>query len=319
MNRVSLREYEFVSDRGKIENFEELTGFESCFTLNSVNFNNGDSDLNGIKDTSVAALPELIGYKPAEPVISPVISKDTSNKEDVKEVKSLLFSFRKNKNKGKIRAVTPKKKTSDFTIEIGIAAVSRGVGCTHFAMQLAHYLSKNHKVAIVEQNRPYVGNFERGNNAFANIYRTIFPKKNFNGLLTQMFSYNGIDFFPFCDYTKFVTGFRDNYDYVIVDFGSEVDSNFFKMNQRIVVASGSEWKLPELDNFLTNVAFKNNIVTNISYVFPMLPASRLGEMAKRCSSVGGKASIKAYSTPLCPDWRTDCADISVIYEDICRK
>lgn len=305
----------FVSDRGKIENFEELTGFESCYTLNSVNFNNGDSDLNGIKDTSVAALPELIGYKPAEPVIS----KDTSNKEEVKEVKSLLFSFRKNKNKGKIRAVTPKKKTSDFTIEIGIAAVSRGVGCTHFAMQLAHYLSKNHKVAIVEQNRPYVGNFERGNNAFANIYRTIFPKKNFNGLLTQMFSYNGIDFFPFCNYTKFVTGFRDNYDYVIVDFGSEVDSNFFKMNQRIVVASGSEWKLPELDNFLTNVAFKNSIVTNISYVFPMLPASRLGEMAKRCSSVGGKASIKAYSTPLCPDWRTDCADISVIYEDICRK
>lgn len=75
--------------------------------------------------------------------------------------------------------------------------MSRGVGCTHFAMQLAHYLSKNHKVAIVEQNRPYVGNFERGNNAFANIYRTIFPKKNFNGLLTQMFSYNGIDFFPF--------------------------------------------------------------------------------------------------------------------------
>lgn len=98
-----------------------------------------------------------------------------------------------------------------------------------------------------------------------------------------------------------------------------MDSNFFKMNQRIVVASGSEWKLPELDNFLTNVAFKNSIVTNISYVFPMLPASRLGEMAKRCSSVGGKASIKAYSTPLCPDWRTDCADISVIYEDICRK
>ena len=90
------------------------------------------------------------------------------------------------------------------------------------------------------------------------------------------------------------------------------------MNQRIIVASGSEWKLPELDNFVTNVAFRNNVVASLYYIFPMLPASRLGEMAKRCT-VGGRTSAKVYSSPFCQDWRKDCAEISVIYKDICSK
>lgn len=208
-----------------------------------------------------------------------------------------------------------RKKVNMTTVEIGVGGVVRGVGVTHTALMIGYVLSKNYRVAIVEQNQPYDNARSGTEHAFANIYRMLYPDTYINSNVIPKFRYKGMDFFPYCNYTQFSARFRDEYDFVIVDFGDEmIDSNFFRMGKRIVVASGADWKLFELKRYVSEVAVKNSLENSINYLIPFIPNGKLGQIRKICQASGAMPSV--YSVPMCPDWDNPTEEIEIMVNDI---
>lgn len=142
---------------------------------------------------------------------------------------------------------------SGITIEIGVGGVETGVGTTHTCMALAHNLaSKGYKVALVEQN-------ESG--AFSDIY-SMFISKNV-GLKKQapIFTYENIDFYPYCKYSQFASKYKKKYNFVIIDFGSNYYcSNYFCIAKKILVGSAAEWKAASLVRHLKDAKYDEDIL-----------------------------------------------------------
>lgn len=210
------------------------------------------------------------------------------------------------------------EKVNMTTVEIGFGGVVRGVGVTHTALMTAYLLSKKYRVAVVEQNQPYDNARAGTEHAFANIYRMINPDSYVNSNVVPRFRYKGMDFYPYCNYTQFCARFRDDYDFVIVDFGDEMaDKNFFRMGKRIVVASGSDWKIHELKRYVNEVAIKNNLENSINYLIPFIPSGKLGQIRKICQAGGSMPGV--YSVPMSPDWDNPPEEFEIIIADILNK
>ena len=206
-------------------------------------------------------------------------------------------------------------KVNNVTVEIGVGGVCPGVGTTHTALMLAYSLAADYKVAVVEQNHPYDSFMDGHIHAFANIYRTLYPDTYVNSNVIPRFTYKGLDFYPYCNYAQFSARFRDDYDYVIVDYGNEMsDENFFRMGKRVVVASASEWKIGELERFVREVALKNDMVSSINYLMTFMPKNKMGQVRKICSAGGATANV--YEIPVCPDWDEPTPEIGVIFNEI---
>lgn len=258
-------------------------------------------------------LTELCGFGVMEQAGEPVVAEEqVKSKAERKEEKKQEKKLRKSREASSAKV---HDRVNMVTVEIGVGGVCGGVGTTHTALMLAYSLSSSYKVAIVEQNHPY-DNARGGHvHTFANIYRNLYPDTYINSNVIPRFSYKGMDFYPYCNYAQFAARFRDDYDFVIVDYGNEMaDENFFRMSKRIVVASASEWKIVELKRYVKEVALKNSLESSINYLITFMPRNKMSEIRKICSVGGARANV--YEVPICPDWDMPSKEIEIIFNDI---
>lgn len=258
---------------------------------------------------SLLGLAKLAGYD-----YSNIIKDDNSTESDTKP-KAFKISLKKNIVEGMKQRQTRKTESADnnnesfsnhgISVEIGVGGVGRGVGTTHTALMIAQALRSRYKIAVVEQN-------ETG--AFAAVYRKLHPNKNYLTVI-PMFQYKGISFFPNCNYSYFSSQFRDDYDFVIVDFGNELCcTDFLRMGKKIVVASGAEWKINELKTFVSDIAKKSDGADRFNYLIPFLSTEQIGKVQEFCGMK--KSTAGTYSVPYCSDWNNPPTEIYVIIDDI---
>lgn len=277
---------------------------------NSVFDNAGSDIVYPYYQENLAQLSDLVGFGPMGEVPQSSYPDEAEPAGDKAEKKN-----GKKKRRSRDALNTVHERMNMVTVEVGVGGVCSGVGTTHTALMLAYSLSSKYKVAIVEQNHPY-DNARGGHvHTFANIYRNLYPDTYINSNVIPRFTYKGIDFYPYCNYAQFSARFRDNYDFVIVDYGNEMaDENFFRMGKRIVVASAAEWKIVELKRYVKEVALKNSLESSINYLITFMPRNKMSEIRKICSVGGARANV--YEVPVCPDWDMPTAQMEIIFNDI---
>lgn len=272
---------------------------------------------------------KTLGINPEDSLILPKIEKEYFEKGDIifeKYTKlKAVFNFagirkieeQKENSIFKKKSVTRRKNNLDkktyhearsinvgVTLEIGVGGACAGVGTTHTALMIASFLSGDYNVAIVEQN--FSG-------AFSNIFKLLNPKTNIKPGTSPKFKYNDIDFFPNCDYGQFALKYRDKYDFVVIDFGCDVNcTDFMRMAKKIIVGSMSEWKQRELFEIATILSAEN---CNVNYVIPFAKVGDLSNLKKKAINQGCMIG-NMYVAPYCLDWRVPSSEISLVVNDI---
>lgn len=150
-------------------------------------------------------------------------------------------------------AVIKEKIVPAGTMEIGVCSVSHGSGATYTAILCAHSLSREYRVAFVEQNQSgHTQCLMRG------LTRNTEP--NIKG---GNFSYDGVDYYFGIDYLQFVTEYRNKYDFVLVDFGILEDDlqrrEFCRMNKYFVLVPGVLWRREDIKEYGAWVESGNHI------------------------------------------------------------
>lgn len=197
------------------------------------------------------------------------------------ELSSLCgFENSEEKKIKKERTIIKHKLVTNGTMEIGVCAVQRGCGATHTAILCAQSLASDYRVAYVEQN-------DYGHMAAMVSELSGEERQSSSG----KFSCNGVDYYYGIDYLQFVTAYRNEYDYVLVDFGV-IDNNvamsdtrrreFLRMGKRFVVADGSIWRRQELWNFYDDYAADTE---EIVYFIPYGEKDSEKEIRKLCYGI----------------------------------
>ena len=98
-------------------------------------------------------------------------------------------------------------------VTIGLLGCCTGVGVTHLAVMLAGFLSsKEHrKTALIEFN--HAGALK----ALRKLYSD--EKTDFN----NCFEINGVDYYTVSNDREFAAIFQMGYEYLVIDFGHELD------------------------------------------------------------------------------------------------
>lgn len=220
--------------------------------------------------------------------------------------KKLLLSS--DKESGRIKRLLKYNKNErenyNVTVEIGIGGVCRGIGITHSVLLIAATLKEKYRVAVVEQNTT---------GAFADMYKDMYPEKKYMTVVPA-FEHAGITFFPYCNYSHFSSQFRDGFDFVIVDFGDEICTDYYRMQKRLIVASKADWKVKKLKDFVTNILDNDERVDSFNYIVPFADTSELNIIQKKCYIKSTAAGI--YTIPYCSNWTEPSKEVAVIMEDI---
>lgn len=128
------------------------------------------------------------------------------------------------------------------TVVIGLMGVGRNSGVTHLGFMLSTYLAfvMGEKVAYVENNNS--GCFRQAG---------IILENNFHGKTKKLFKM--ISIFMQSDSSKLAEIIAKDFDFVIVDFGSDFENNrnqFLMCNIKIVTGSLSWWNIHKYVGFL---------------------------------------------------------------------
>lgn len=129
------------------------------------------------------------------------------------------------------------------TVLIGVAGVTKNIGCTHTAISIAkHLAAKGHDVALVEGNHSQ--DFDRIHVLYEGAKKT---------LQIPHFELQGIIHIKYRDEVDLNRVFT-NYDYVVMDLGlleeSPYREEFQRSHVKCVVASADEWKFYYCEDFL---------------------------------------------------------------------
>ncbi|PKM51551.1 MAG: hypothetical protein CVV02_06345 [Firmicutes bacterium HGW-Firmicutes-7] len=161
------------------------------------------------------------------------------------------------------------------TATIGVLGVNKGVGVTHTSIMLAAILCKKGKVALIELN---------DSKHFKEIGLVTRDEKT---MVKKNFIYNRIHYYWDIDYWKFLTKYRDQYDFIIIDLGSyqelgELDE-FIRSDIRLVIGQGMDWKVKEIKDFYsrTREYDPNN---NWCYLLPLMDKKSIKEIKKLTNS-----------------------------------
>lgn len=129
------------------------------------------------------------------------------------------------------------------TKEIAVIGIEHGIGVTHTSILMAQTLAKHtsKKVALVEIN---------GSNAMRNLGEWIIGRE----IETNNYPLGPVDVYFDVDYLTFSTMYKDDYDYIIVDFGCyskkrETMREFIRIPNKYILASGIDWNLGQLEDF----------------------------------------------------------------------
>ena len=190
-------------------------------------------------------------------------SKFVDDYEEKYQSQSQILDYRVGKD-GKMRAVN--------TVEYAFMGVSHGVGVTHTAMMYAMLLGQDQEksVALVEINNS--GNMKE-------LGEWLSGQK----IETNNYPLGNVDVYFGIDYLTFTAMYKDNYDYVVVDFGCynrkrEAIKEFIRIKNKFVVASGVDWKLPTLEDFYDDYAA--DVTHSITYLVPFLSEEYLAPVGK---------------------------------------
>ena len=145
--------------------------------------------------------------------------------------------------------------------------IEHGIGTTHMAVMTAMELSKieNKKVALVEinnsNNMKDLGEWISGQRLESNNY----PLGN-------------VDVYFGMDYLTFTAMYKDNYDYIVIDFGCynkkrQAMQEFIRIPSKYVIASGIDWNLPTLADFYDD--FSVDVTHSVVYLIPYLEGDLL--------------------------------------------
>lgn len=165
--------------------------------------------------------------------------------------------------------------TINKIITIGVLGVERGVGVTHTCVMLAEYLSKKKKIALIELNDSL---------HFKEIASITKEKKE---IVKRNFIYNRVHYFWDISFGQFLSQYRENYEFLILDLGSYQNINdmdeFIRADIRLVIGHGMDWKVREIYNF--NHENKNYDPNNSwCYVLPFMDKRSIKEVKSNISN-----------------------------------
>ena len=129
---------------------------------------------------------------------------------------------------------TRKNRIHDKVKRIGLLGIKPGVGVTHAGILLGEFLKEKlgAKVAFIEKN--YHGDVERlGNTVY--------------GVLDDKFTFRGIDFYP-QNREEELEKQKNEYDYLIVDFGTQKKKNLKELEQcekKVIIGTLNLWEWQE--------------------------------------------------------------------------
>lgn len=184
-------------------------------------------------------------------------------------------------------------------VEIGMIATNIGLGCTYQSILLAYVLSgakRGDRIAIVE--------FDNADANFETLCKIATGQGNTSGL--NQFAIGNVDYFFNMVYSRFCTQYRDDYDYVVYDFGccddSTIDNYVMPLAHKFVVSSADEWKFEELAEFVRVVSEKDRNHEMV-YLFPCADRRIMGDIAEMLA--GNPVYTIPYETsPFAPSKRS---------------
>jgi serine/threonine-protein kinase len=170
------------------------------------------------------------------------------------------------------------KKQKERAKVIAVLGVSRGVGVTHFSIQLAHYYARQRlKVGLIELNDHH--HFEKILEAYEGRH---YQKSN-----DTTFRLKGVDYHHNCPIDHLLNIYQSAYDYIILDIGDNVkplEGEILRADRTFVVAKVSDWKREEIRSFTTDY---NLLMTpRCEWLFPFGKDSDIKEIKGKLQRVG---------------------------------
>lgn len=155
------------------------------------------------------------------------------------------------------------------TNEIAFIGVSQGVGVTHTAIMFANFLNSRYKTAILELN---------DSGAFKEIYKIAGDGKDSG---SRFFNYGGVDYYWDIDYQEFITRYKDDYEFLVLDCGSYQSmfgiNEFLRSDIRIAVGHAIDWKINEIRSFHQSTR-KYDPNNSWYYFIPFLDEKQVGDV-----------------------------------------
>ncbi|CAH0121167.1 serine/threonine-protein kinase [Paenibacillus sp. MSJ-34] len=197
------------------------------------------------------------------PVLAKLLQYDPKDRySSAEQARNALLPFAQPEASGIARQSAAAAFAWIGTAVVAVGGVSKGVGTTHTAIVIAHYLARRKvRVAIRECG---------GEEAFARI------ESAYEGLdgqfqPTERFAVNGVEYIKGHADLDMQSMLAEGYDFLVLDLGNVCESNdlseFFRANFPIVVASGAEWRQQDLRRFLQRYGDKEK--GNWKYFIPL--------------------------------------------------
>lgn len=149
------------------------------------------------------------------------------------------------------------------TCVVSVIGTGPGVGVTHTSIAIAHYLARlKCKVAIIE--------FSQRATAFARIALIAHGEE---GMTEQrrMFEITGVHYFRRTSKKEILQLLNSNYQYIVMDLGSERHPYSMEELQRsdvpIVVGGAAEWKQSDIQLF--SRSYESSVKAKWNYVLPL--------------------------------------------------
>lgn len=145
------------------------------------------------------------------------------------------------------------------TVVIAVVGAMNRIGTTHTVISLTKFLKDlNYNVAVMELKK------SQAFTAIKNSYEDVKIDGN-------MFTLEGIDFYPYSENLSVLDILQDEYDYLILDMGVYDDCNideFRRANVRVIVSGVKDWELTKLELILNSDEriFKNKYYFTFSDV-----------------------------------------------------
>lgn len=258
----------------KVKELVEKSGIEQLiFVINRYNEEQREYFETYISDMyQMVFIPEYSSKQQNEGLLAGI----ASNSSFTKLCMDCGFEVRRPKKMKKLeRPVLKQKVVTNGTMEIGFCGVQRGAGATYTAILCACSLAAAYRVAYIELN---------DHEHMTKMVSALGGDSPNSGKV----NYKGIDIYYGIDYLQFITNYRNEYDYVIADFGildglDTIKRNeFIRMNKRIVVSNGNIWNMGELEKFFEEMAAETEEVV---YVIPFGDKEVCKDIRKLCCGI----------------------------------
>lgn len=188
---------------------------------------------------------------------------------------------------------------------VAVLGATVGVGTTHAAIGIAHYLARClSKVAIVEMNMEA--------SAFSRIQQIAEGKSGCVQEHKPRFSVEGVDYYRKMARANLIEILGGGYNFVVMDLGSYGENNqleeFLRADIPILVGGGSEWRMQDLTDVISSLSRypQNKWV----YCLPLAASDAVQRLRKQINTT------KVYSLPLHLDPFDRCEEMDRVMSQI---